>query len=86
MRLRTQPTSKSVQLMLTCLADAFYHTVGRATVEVLEHAGCTVEFPENQTCCGQPAFNAGDWAASGTPAAFLLGQIPSWCRPVPARP
>jgi L-lactate dehydrogenase complex protein LldE len=64
MRLRTQPTSKSVQLMLTCLADAFYHTVGRATVEVLEHAGCTVEFPENQTCCGQPAFNAGDWAAS----------------------
>jgi L-lactate dehydrogenase complex protein LldE len=33
-------------------------------VQVLEHLGLTVEFPEAQTCCGQPAFNAGDWAAS----------------------
>jgi L-lactate dehydrogenase complex protein LldE len=33
-------------------------------VEVLEHLGCTVDFPEGQTCCGQPAFNAGDWPAS----------------------
>lgn len=64
MQFHARPAQKSVQLMLTCLADAFYHTVGRATVEVLEHAGCTVEFPENQTCCGQPAFNAGDWPAS----------------------
>ena len=64
MRLRAQPADKRVQLMLTCLADAFYHTVGRATVEVLEHVGCSVDFPENQTCCGQPAFNAGDWPAS----------------------
>lgn len=64
MRLRAQPADKRVQLMLTCLADAFYHTVGRATVQVLEHAGCQVDFPEDQTCCGQPAFNAGDWPAS----------------------
>jgi L-lactate dehydrogenase complex protein LldE len=33
-------------------------------VEVLEHLGVKVEFPENQTCCGQLAFNSGDWAAS----------------------
>ena len=53
-----------VQLMATCICDAFYDDVARATVEVLEHLGCTVEFPEGQTCCGQPAFNGGDWAAS----------------------
>jgi L-lactate dehydrogenase complex protein LldE len=50
--------------MATCLCDAFYDDVARATVEVLENLGCTVEFPEGQTCCGQPAFNGGDWAAS----------------------
>jgi L-lactate dehydrogenase complex protein LldE len=51
----------TVKLMLTCLCDAFYGEVGIATVRVLEHAGCTVVFPEDQTCCGQPPFNAGDW-------------------------
>jgi len=55
---------RRVQLMATCLCDAFYDDVARATVEVLEYLGCTVEFPEAQTCCGQPAFNAGDWSAS----------------------
>jgi L-lactate dehydrogenase complex protein LldE len=56
--------SRRVQLMATCLCDAFYADTARATVEVLEHLGCTVEFPEAQTCCGQPAFNGGDWTAS----------------------
>ncbi len=55
---------KRVQLMATCLCDAFYADAARAAVEVLEHLGCTVDFPEAQTCCGQPAFNGGDWAAS----------------------
>lgn len=50
--------------MATCLCDAFYAEVARDTVEVLEMAGCQVEFPEDQTCCGQPAFNGGDWVAS----------------------
>lgn len=59
-----RPTSKSVQLMATCLCDAFYDHVAIATVKVLEHAGCDIEFPADQTCCGQPAFNAGDWPAS----------------------
>ncbi len=53
-----------IQLMATCLCDVFYDDVARATVEVLEHLGCTVEFPEGQTCCGQPAFNGGDWINS----------------------
>ncbi len=50
--------------MATCLCDAFYDDVAVATVEVLEHLGVEVAFPEAQTCCGQPAFNGGDWAAS----------------------
>lgn len=50
-----------VRLMLTCLCDAFYGELGIATVRILEHARCQVEFVEGQTCCGQPPFNAGDW-------------------------
>ena len=61
---RTPITGKPVQLMATCLCDAFYDDVAAATVEVLEHLGCEVAFPEGQTCCGQPAFNGGDWVAS----------------------
>lgn len=55
---------KRVQLMATCMCDAFYADTARATVEVLEYLGCVIEFPEGQTCCGQPAFNGGDWDAS----------------------
>lgn len=50
--------------MATCMCDAFYADAARATVEVLEYLGCQIEFPEGQTCCGQPAFNGGDWSAS----------------------
>jgi L-lactate dehydrogenase complex protein LldE len=63
-RERTPLTGRRVQLMATCLCDAFYDDVAAATVEVLEHAGVEVAFPEGQTCCGQPAFNGGDWPAS----------------------
>jgi L-lactate dehydrogenase complex protein LldE len=61
---RKPVTGKRVQLMATCLCDAFYDDVAAATVEVLEHLGCEIDFPEGQTCCGQPAFNGGDWKAS----------------------
>jgi L-lactate dehydrogenase complex protein LldE len=50
--------------MATCLCDAFHADAAAATVEVLEHLGCEVVFPEGQTCCGQPAFNSGDWPSS----------------------
>ena len=59
-----RPLNKRVLLMGTCLCDAFYDDAAKATVEVLEHLGISVDFPENQTCCGQPAFNSGDWTAS----------------------
>ena len=48
-----------VQLFITCIVDSLYPTVGEAVVEVLECLGVEVEFPEAQTCCGQPGYNAG---------------------------
>jgi len=51
-----------VALFVTCLVDLFRPTVGFATVKLLEQAGCTVEVPRAQTCCGQPAYNSGDRA------------------------
>ena len=64
--------ARSVRLMATCLADAFFDDVARATVEVLEHLGCHVEVPPDQTCCGQPAFNAGDWDSARRVARHAL--------------
>lgn len=49
----------STALFVTCLVDQFFPRVGEAAVRLLEQAGCRVDFPEAQTCCGQPAFNAG---------------------------
>jgi L-lactate dehydrogenase complex protein LldE len=49
-----------VALLVTCLVDLFRPTVGFAAVKLLEAAGCTVEVPRAQTCCGQPAYNSGD--------------------------
>jgi L-lactate dehydrogenase complex protein LldE len=51
-----------VALFATCLVDLFRPTVGFAAVKLLEDAGCTVEVPRRQTCCGQPAYNSGDRA------------------------
>lgn len=48
-----------VSLFVTCLVDQLWSDVGTSTIEVLRRAGCTVEFDERQTCCGQPAFNTG---------------------------
>ena len=49
-----------VGLFVTCLVDIFRPSVGFAAVKLLEDAGCTVEVPDVQTCCGQPAYNSGD--------------------------
>lgn len=48
-----------VSLFVTCLSDLIFTNVGKNTVEILERAGCEVDFPEAQTCCGQPAYNSG---------------------------
>jgi L-lactate dehydrogenase complex protein LldE len=48
-----------VTLFATCLVDLFQGDVGKAVVEVLERLGCEIDFPEEQICCGQPAYNSG---------------------------
>nr|WP_256478384.1 (Fe-S)-binding protein [Notoacmeibacter sp. MSK16QG-6] len=46
-------------MFVTCLVDLFRPSVGFATIELLEKAGCDVAVPVTQTCCGQPAYNSG---------------------------
>lgn len=48
-----------VQLFVTCLVDSFFPQTGEAVVEILKRLGIEVDFAPNQTCCGQPQFNAG---------------------------
>jgi L-lactate dehydrogenase complex protein LldE len=50
-----------VQLFTTCLIDAFEPAAGMAVARVLERLGLAVDVPAGQTCCGQPAYNAGAW-------------------------
>jgi len=69
------PARPRVGLFVTCLVDLFRPEVGFAAVKLLEDAGCAVEVPAAQTCCGQPAWNSGDRAdteaiAKGVIAAF----------------
>lgn len=54
-----RPMPITVQLFVTCIIDTLYPHIGEAVVRVLERAGVYVAFPGGQTCCGQPAFNAG---------------------------
>jgi len=49
----------TVQLFVTCLIDSFYPQTGQAIVDILHRLGIDVEFARDQTCCGQPNFNAG---------------------------
>ncbi|GIW25212.1 (Fe-S)-binding protein [Meiothermus sp.] len=64
-----------VALFITCLTDQFFAEAGAATVKLLRRLGCTVTFPEGQTCCGQPAYNAGYWAEARQVAEHTLGVL-----------
>jgi L-lactate dehydrogenase complex protein LldE len=48
-----------VALFVPCYVDAFFPEVGIATLELLERLGCQVDYPLDQTCCGQPMANSG---------------------------
>ncbi len=60
-----------VGLFATCLVDAMRPSVGFAAAKLLQDAGCIVSVPKAQTCCGQPAWNAGD----RTDAAAIARQV-----------
>ena len=61
-----------VALFVTCLVDLHRPTVGFAAIRLLEQAGCQVEVPRAQTCCGQPAYNSGDRATARDIARGVL--------------
>lgn len=61
-----------VALFATCLADQFFAEACADAVRLLRHLGVDVDFPERQTCCGQPAFNAGYKAEAARMAAHTL--------------
>ncbi|RJO71152.1 MAG: (Fe-S)-binding protein [Myxococcales bacterium] len=64
-----------VGLFVTCLVDLMRPSVGFAAVKLLEDAGCRVEVPAAQTCCGQPAWNSGDSANAATVARGLIAAF-----------
>jgi L-lactate dehydrogenase complex protein LldE len=64
-----------VGLFITCLVDVMRPEIGMAAVRLLEAAGCTVEVPMSQTCCGQPGFNSGDTASARDLARKFLGEF-----------
>ncbi|MCW3473612.1 (Fe-S)-binding protein [Limobrevibacterium gyesilva] len=70
---QTAPASKPrVALFVTCLVDLHRPTIGFAAIRLLERAGCQVEVPRAQTCCGQPAYNTGDRATTRDLAMGIL--------------
>jgi L-lactate dehydrogenase complex protein LldE len=64
-----------VALFVSCLVDLFRPSVGFAAVQLLEDAGCRVEVPRTQTCCGQPAYNQGDRADAARIARQTLAAL-----------
>ena len=62
----------NVQLFIPCFVDQLFPETAFNMVKVLEKAGCTVTYNEGQTCCGQPAFNAGFWDEARTVCSKFL--------------
>jgi len=70
-------TSKkpTVALFVTCLVDLMRPEIGFSALKLLEHAGCEVVVPDGQTCCGQPAYNAGERRTAYQLAVRVLDQL-----------
>jgi L-lactate dehydrogenase complex protein LldE len=64
--------AQRVSLFVTCIVDQLFPKIGLAMADVLESLGFAVDFPEAQTCCGQPAFNSGYRAEARSAARYFL--------------
>ena len=67
----------NVQVFIPCFIDQLYPTAGFNTIKVLERAGCNVIYNPDQTCCGQPAFNAGYWGEAREVCSKFLKDFES---------
>ena len=68
-------TKPRVALFVTCLVDLYRPNVGFSAIQLLEEAGCQVEVPQAQTCCGQPAYNSGDRATARDLARAVIREF-----------
>jgi Fe-S oxidoreductase len=59
---RRYQSGERVALFLPCYCDALFPQVGVATVKLFARLGIPLDYPTQQTCCGQPAFNTGHWS------------------------
>ena len=64
-----------VQLFIPCFVDQLYPQTAFNMVKVLEKACCDVEYNRNQTCCGQPAYNAGFWSEAKSVASKFISDF-----------
>ncbi|MBI4756433.1 MAG: (Fe-S)-binding protein [Betaproteobacteria bacterium] len=64
-----------IGFFVTCLVDLMRPRIGFAAIRLLEAAGCTVEVPMTQTCCGQPGYNSGDRASARALAFKVLEEF-----------
>ena len=67
-----------VGLFVTCLVDLFRPSIGFAAVKLLEDAGCDVDVPQAQVCCGQPAYNSGDTGDAREIARQVIAAFESY--------
>lgn len=65
-----------VQLFIPCFVDQLFPQTGMNMVRVLEKLGCAVSYNPTQTCCGQPAFNAGYWDEARAVADKFIKDFP----------
>ena len=66
---------RTAALFITCLGDVFFPGIGLAAARILASQGVRPEFPEGQTCCGQPAYNSGDRADARALAAKVVAEF-----------
>jgi L-lactate dehydrogenase complex protein LldE len=59
-------------LFITCITDMMFADVGKSVVRVLRRNGVDLDFPEGQTCCGQPAFSSGYYKEAATVAKKII--------------
>ncbi len=68
----------NIGLFVTCLVDLYRPSVAFSTIKLLEKAGCKVNVPASQTCCGQPAFNSGDTKSAISIAQTTIASFESF--------
>ncbi len=73
---------ETIQIFATCLIDSLFPEVGEAVIEVLSSVGVRVSVPSNQTCCGQPAFNAGYLGPARRMAKYTIEVLEDTVGPV----